>query len=119
MTTTYSVFMLLKATPHWHSLAREERIAIRDDALSRVFNHFAAVTLRFFDASGLHADCSEVLIWETTDMAEYRAAVEALQAHAFFGAPCFEVVDVIPTLAEEWPAFPWPAGGAPARAAVL
>jgi hypothetical protein len=109
MTTTYSVFMLLKATPYWHSLAREERIAIRD----------AAVTLRFFDASGLHADCSEVLIWETTDMAEYRAAVEALQAHAFFGAPCFEVVDVIPTLAEEWPAFPWPAGGAPARAAVL
>lgn len=81
-----------------------------------MFNHFPSVTLRFFDASALHAGCSQVLVWGTTDMPEYREALEALQAHDFLGKPCFEVVDVIPTLAEDWPALPGAPGSIQALA---
>jgi hypothetical protein len=103
MPPLYTVFMLLQATPHWLALDREQRDALRDDALSRVFNHFPEVTLRFFDASAFHGRCSEVLVWETCDMPEYREALDALRSHELLGKPCFEVVDVIPSVAELWP----------------
>jgi hypothetical protein len=103
MPVPYTVFMLLQATPHWLALDREQRDALRDDALSRVFNHFPEVTLRFFDASAFHGRCSEVLVWETGDLPEYREALDALRSHDLLGKPCFEVVDVIASVAEIWP----------------
>jgi hypothetical protein len=56
------------------------------------------VRLRFFDASALHGRCSDLMVWETTDMPEYRAAVESLRRHALLHEPHFEILDVIPTV---------------------
>jgi len=108
----YTVFMLLKATTRWLALDRAERDEVYDGALMRVYNHFPSVRVRFFDSSGFSGRCSDVLMWETTDMPEYRDAVASLHEHAFFGQPCFEIVEVIPSVPDGWREFDWETGRA-------
>ena len=103
----YTVFMLLRATPHWLGLTRDERDEIHDSALMLVYNRFPEVRMRRFDASGLHGRFTEVLVFETTSVAEYRQAVDSLQLHELFGQPCFEVIDVIPSVPDGWREFEW------------
>jgi hypothetical protein len=106
----YTVFMLLKAHAPWLALSAEQREAIYDDALLQVFNRFPSVRLRFFDASAFHSRCSDVLVWHTTDMPEYRAAVETLRSHEFMSY--FESLDVIPSVPDGWREFDWDRGHA-------
>jgi hypothetical protein len=94
----YTVFMLLRATARWRDLDADERESLRDSALVHVYNRFPAVRLRLFDASAFHGRCSDLMVWETTDMPEYRAAVESLRHHALLREPHFEVLDVIPSV---------------------
>jgi len=96
----YTVFMLLKATAAWLALPPDQRNAIYDGALFKVFNRFPEVRLRFFDASAFHGRCSDVLVWETTDMPEYRDAVDALRSDELLAKPYFDVLDVIPSIAD-------------------
>jgi len=111
-TRPYTVFMLLKATPHWQALGRDQRDTVHDSALMCVFNRFPEVRLRRFDATGLHGRCSEVLVFETTDVAEYREAVDCLHRHELFARPCFEIVEVIPSVPDGWREFDWGGGHA-------
>ena len=94
----YTVFMLLRATPRWLDLDTDERQSLQDSALVHVYDRFPAVRLRFFDASAFHGRCTDLMVWETTDMPEYRAAVESLRRHALLHEPHFEVLDVIPSV---------------------
>ncbi|WP_374566722.1 darcynin family protein [Ideonella sp.] len=96
----YTVFMLLKATAAWLALSADQRTAIYDGALLKVFNRFPEVRLRFFDASAFHGRCSDVLVWETSDMPEYRNAVDALRCDDLLAQPYFDVLDVIPSMAD-------------------
>ena len=107
----YTVFMLLKATAAWLALSRDEPDAHYDSALMQVFNRFPAVRLRCFDASAFHGRCSDVLVWDTTDMAEYHEAVETLRAHPLLGQRYFEIVEVIPSIPDGWRDFEWNSGG--------
>jgi hypothetical protein len=65
-----------------------------------VCNRFPEVRLRFFDASAFHSRCSDVLVWETSDMPEYRDAVDTLRCDELLAKPYFEVLDVIPSMAD-------------------
>jgi hypothetical protein len=108
----YTVFMLLKATAQWLALSRDERDAFYDSALVLVFNRFPSVRLRCFDASAFHGRCSDILVWDTTDMSEYHEAVETLRRHPMLDLRHFEIVDVIPSIPDGWRDFEWNAGGA-------
>lgn len=108
----YTVFMLLKATAQWLALSRDERDALYDSALVLVFNRFPSVRLRCFDASAFHGRCSDILVWDTTDMPEYHEAVETLRQHAMLDLRHFEIIDVIPSIPDGWRDFEWNAGGA-------
>ena len=96
----YTVFMLLKATARWLALSPDERDAICDRARLKVFNRFPDVRLSFFDASAFHGRCSDVLVWEAGDMPEYRDAVDTLRSDELLAQPYFELLDVIPSLAD-------------------
>ena len=109
----YTVFMLLKASAPWLALAREEREALYDSALMLVFNRFPSVRLSYFDASPFHSRCSDVLLWETTDMAEYRDAIATLRQHEFMSPQHFEVIDVIPSIPDGWREYEWESGDTP------
>lgn len=107
----YTVFMLLKATAEWLALSRDERDAFYDSALVQVFNRFPSVRLRCFDASAFHGRCSDVLVWDTTDLPEFHEAVETLRSHPLLGRHFFDIVDVIPAIPDGWRDFEWNHGG--------
>ncbi len=91
-------FMLLKATTNWRVLDHDAQRGVFDAALMTVFNGFPDLRMRWFDAGAFHGRCTQVAVWELAhgaDEWQYEAAVEALYAQPFFGAPLFEVVDVI------------------------
>ena len=91
-------FMLLKATTNWRVLDHDAQRDVFDAALMTVFNGFPDLRMRWFDAGAFHGRCSQVVVWELAhgaDEWQYEAAVEALYAQPFFGAPLFEIVDVI------------------------
>jgi hypothetical protein len=108
----YTVFMLLKANPPWLALSRDERDALYDSALVMIFNRFPSVRLRCFDASAFHGRCSDILVWDTTDMPEYHEAVQALRQHALLDQRHFEIVDVITSIPDGWRDFEWNSGRA-------
>ena len=108
----YTVFMLLKANACWLALSRDERDALYDSALVTVFNRFPSVRLRCFDASAFHGRCTDILVWDTTDLPEYHEAVETLRQHALLDQRHFEIVDVIPSIPDGWRDFEWNVGKA-------
>lgn len=93
--TRYTYFMLVRTTPQWLCLSRDARMRFADEVFKPVVSKFPAVSLRYFDAEAFHARCSDVLMWETRDPAQYNFMVDALRDTPMFGVPYFEVVDII------------------------
>ncbi|HSI48866.1 MAG TPA: darcynin family protein [Ideonella sp.] len=108
----YTLFMLLKASARWLALEAEERHALADDAMAEIYNRFPSVRLRFFNAGAFHGRCSDVLVWHTTDLPEYRAAADTLRANPFLSEQHFDVLDVIPSVPDDWREYEWDGGQA-------
>lgn len=104
MSRAHTFFMLLQATTHWRALDPEARDAFRERVLMQVFQGFPGLRLRQFETCSTRWDtqCAEVAVWETDDVEEYHAAVQALHECEYFGTPYFEVISVIPTYGEAW-----------------
>jgi hypothetical protein len=98
----YTVFMLLRASPHWMGLDASQRLACRDELLAWVFNHHPEVTLRYYDTEAFHGRYTAVAVWETTELPAYHAMVEALRGHDFFAKPWFELGDTIVGAEDGW-----------------
>jgi Darcynin, domain of unknown function len=95
MNRSCTYFMLLQASAHWRALDRDAQRSVFDRALERVFNGYPELRMSHYASGAFHGRCSHVIVWEAGDVAQYHAAVEALHAEPFFGAPLFEIVDVI------------------------
>lgn len=97
-------FMLLKATSHWRALDVDAQREVFDAALVTVFNGYPELRMTRYSAAAFHGRCSHVIVWELladADIWQYEAAVEALHAQPFFAQPLFEIVDVIPGVADD------------------
>ena len=95
MTRPCAYFMLLKATSHWHALGRDAQRDVFDQLLAMVFNGYPDLRMSHYAAGAFHGRCTDVIVWQAGDAAEYHAAIAALRDQPFFGAPLFEIVDVI------------------------
>ena len=98
----YTFFMLLQSTPGWRALELDEQHAHHDALLERVFEAYPELSLRRFDSAAFAGRCSDVLVWETSDVAQYYEAVEALREAGLLTRPWFEIVDVIPAIEDAW-----------------
>lgn len=107
MNRPFTLFMLLKAHPAWNALGRPAQDALRDETLSQVYDRFPSTRLRCYDAASFHSRCTEVVVWETTDMAEYHFAVDSLRETAFFRPAYFDIVDLVPSVPDGWREFDW------------
>jgi hypothetical protein len=87
--------MLLKATAHWRDLGVEERRKVFEQALDTVFNGYPDLRMTHYASGAFQGRCTDVVVWETTDVSQYDSAVAALGGQPFFGAPMFEIVDVV------------------------
>ena len=106
-----SFFMLLKATARWHALDADAQRAAFDLALATVFNGYPGLRMSRFKAGAFHGRCSDLIVWaldDGADLWQYEAAVEALHAQPFLGAPLFEVVDVIAGVEDDGADLPRP-----------
>jgi hypothetical protein len=101
MPRRYTFFMLLRSTARWRALALDEQLARHDALLSRVFETYPELSLRHFDSTAFAARCSDVLVWETSDVAQYHEAAQALRDGGPLGAVWFELVDVIPAVEDD------------------
>jgi len=102
MPRRYAFFMLLQSTPRWRALELDEQHAHHDALLVRVFENYPDLSLRRFDSTAFAGRCSDVLVWETNDVAQYHDAVEALSDAGMLTRPWFEIVDVIPAVEDAW-----------------
>jgi len=95
MTQSRTFFMLLAATRHWRELGPAARREVFDETLEIVFNGFPALRMSHYAAGAFDARCSDVIVWEAGDVAQYHEAIALLRREALFGAPLFEIVEVI------------------------
>ena len=102
MPRCYTFFMLLQSTPRWRALGLDEQHAHHDALLTHVFEAYPELSLRRFDSAAFAGRCSDVLVWETSDVAQYYEAVEALREAGLLTRPWFEIVDVIPAIEDAW-----------------
>ncbi|WP_296580686.1 darcynin family protein [Xanthobacter sp.] len=94
---SFTIFVLLRALPAWLSLSRSRRNEIASAAMAHAFTD-AAVTLRHFDAEAFTAVCSDVSVFETSDLAAFYFTMERLRDTPLFAAPYFELVHIIPAI---------------------
>jgi Darcynin, domain of unknown function len=105
LATRYTYFMLVRTTPQWLSLSREARMTFADKVFKPVVGKFPAVSLRYFDAEAFNARCTDVLMWETTDPAQYNFMVDALRDTPMYSVPYFEIVDIIGAVEDSYAAY--------------
>ena len=103
--TRYTYFMLVRTTPQWLSLSRDARMTFADKVFKPVVGKFPAVSLRCFDAEASNARCTDVLMWETTDPAQYNFMVDALRDTPMCSVPYFEIVDIIGAVEDSYAAY--------------
>lgn len=92
---TFTVFMHVKTTPTWLALSPERRFAFLGDTIEPILSKHRAVQMRFFDTEFYSADVTDVIVWETKDLAQYQSIIEALRETPFWGQ-YFEVVSILP-----------------------
>jgi hypothetical protein len=98
MSKPLTLFMLLRSQPSWLRLSRAERQAFIAAEIAPILERYPAVSLRFFDAEAFTGRCTDVLVWTAADLKSWSFLMDALRDTAFFAAPYYEVVDIIPAL---------------------
>ncbi|MDQ0463981.1 hypothetical protein QO010_001752 [Caulobacter ginsengisoli] len=95
---TLTLFMLLRSQPAWLRLSRQARQDFIAAEVAPILARYPAVTLRFFDAEAFTSRCTDVAVWTAQDLKSWSFLMDALRDTAFFSAPYYEVVDIIPAL---------------------
>ncbi|WP_304163878.1 darcynin family protein [Phenylobacterium aquaticum] len=101
----FTLFMLLRSHPDWLALSRAERGAYVAAEVAPVLARWPQVRLRFYDAEAFTGRCTDVAVFETSDLAAYAFLVDGLRDIAFLGRPYFEVVEIIPALEDGYRAY--------------
>jgi hypothetical protein len=96
MKLTY--FMMLKTLPAWLALSRRERRDFTKAVVEPILAAHPATRLRYYDAEAFSGRCTDIAVFETDQVQDYHDLVEALRDTAFFNAPYYEVVDIIPAV---------------------
>ena len=87
--------MLLQSTSRWRALDADAQAAHHDAILMHVFDAYPDLTLRRFEGTAPLARYSDVLWWETADIAQYHDAMHSLRAAGLLDDPYFELVDAV------------------------
>lgn len=97
----HTIFMLVRATDAWLALPPKERFAFLGSTVAPILTLHPDTRLRFFDAEAYSARVSDVAMWQTSDLADYRALVDDLRETRFWGA-YFEIIEIVPTVENDY-----------------
>lgn len=102
MSKPLTLFMLLASQASWLQLSRKARRDFIAAEVAPILARYPAVRLRFFDSEAFSGRCTDIAVWETRDLKSYSFLIDALRDTAFFTAPYFVVVDIIPALEDSY-----------------
>jgi hypothetical protein len=108
----YVFFILLRATPAWLRLSREQRRAMNAEHLVPLLAGGEAIRMRYFDAEAFCADCSDLMMVETDDPKRHYFFMEHLRDSPMFTVPYFEVEKIIPCIEDGYVQFEQAEAGA-------
>lgn len=92
----YTIVILMNASPKWLSLSRDERSKFFEKELQPVFARVSHnVNIRLFDSEYFHASVSDFMILHTLHLKDYQLLIELLRDTKVYGAPYFEIKDII------------------------
>ncbi len=99
---SYCVFVHLTACPAWLAMTQ----AARAEFVTRIVQPLLAahphVGVRFYDAEFFSAQCSDIVTFETKDLASYAGLMDALRDTPLFSAPYFTVNNVLAATVAYW-----------------
>lgn len=98
MERVYTFFIHMRATREWLSLSRDQRNHFRDTVLNPIFARYPSVKVRFFDVEAFTAKCSDIAMFETTDIRQYYFVIDAIRDSKVFTEPYFEFLDIFPAV---------------------
>lgn len=94
--TSYTILILLNATPKWLELSRSKRALFYEQSVLPIFQQTKpSLSVRFFDSEYFHSKVSDFLIVSTTDLDEYKLLIELLRDSAIYSVPYFTVQDIV------------------------
>jgi hypothetical protein len=99
-TKPMTIFWLVKATPAWLALPPKGaggRFAFVESTLKPIVGKHPGAQLRFFDAEAYTSVCSDVMMWQVTQRADYEALVEDLRETPFWDH-YFQVQHIVPAV---------------------
>lgn len=99
---SYCIFVHLTATPAWLALSRSEREQFVADKLQPILATYSQVQLRFYDVEFFSARCSDIITFETDNLASYAALMDCLRDTPLFSTPYFTVNDILPATVAAW-----------------
>lgn len=92
----YTILILYRATNHWLSLTRKERSSIFEKEIQPVLGRYRdCLQVGFYDSEAFHANVSDFIKVECTDLRQYYFFIEELRDTSFFSKPYIELQDII------------------------
>jgi hypothetical protein len=93
---SFTILLLMNATPQWLRLSREERSAYFEKSIAPVFARVSKeVNVRLFDSEYFHAVVSDFMIITTQNLDQYQLLIELLRDSKIYHEPYFEIKDII------------------------
>jgi hypothetical protein len=92
--TWWVIVAQLTALPAWLALPRDQRQSIADRVAGEVRQH-SDVQVRWLDAEAFTAECSDVLLAETADLAAWYHLFEMLRDMELFTMPYFRLERIV------------------------
>lgn len=93
---TYTILVLMNATPKWLTLSRDERAKFVETNLAPILAEVGkTVKVQLFDSEYFHAKVSDFMIISTTILDDYKLLIECLRDTKFYGEPYFDIKDII------------------------
>jgi hypothetical protein len=102
--TRYTFFMLVKTTARWLQAPAQERMAFLQTDVTPLLKRWPDVSLRYYDSEFFTTRCTDVIVWETENIASYQALIEKLRDTLFWDT-YFEVVEIIPAIEDAYADF--------------
>lgn len=95
-TPKYVALVLMRTTPAWLALDHQQRTTFNRQILEPIFARYAGVVeVRLLDVEAFSGRCTDVALFETSDLAQYYFLIEELRDSELFSKPYFEVDEIL------------------------
>lgn len=93
---SYTVLILMEATPAWLALTRAKRNTFFEEHIAPVLSRYkASCRVSIFDSEYFHGSISDFMIVETNDLQQYRFMIEELRDTSLYSIPYFNIKDIV------------------------